>query len=382
MEILIPSIVDIENSAPNRLHHIIKYLSQRHNVTVLCPNDQWKKKFSKKSDFPELLNQTTIKFHSKLNINPVAQEVFCGFFGNFPPKKYDVIFNYNTLVSGYVISKRLGLPMVYDIADDLPSMIETSPLLPKALRKTGAFTGNFFMQRTVKRSAYVTCTCNSLGQKYGINQNKFCEVINGVDTEHFKPKLTGLREQLGLSGSFVLGYVGVLREWVDFKPIFQALRSFPNVKFLIIGDEDGCSKHKLEAEEAGVIGKVIFLGHVPYKDVPRYICAMDACTIPFKKNAVAQNAIPLKLFEYMACAKPVISYPLDGTKSIKGGHILFAEGCEQIKKLISELISGETVAIEMGVDNRKYVKDNLSWDTVLANLEDTLLKAARAGNAK
>ena len=52
---------------------------------------------------------------------------------------------------------------------------------------------------------------------------------------------------------------------------------------------------------------VIFTGNIQYLDVPDYISSMDICLLPFDTGMVSQNALPLKLFEYMACPVPVIS---------------------------------------------------------------------------
>jgi len=146
MKILIVSIIDIKKTAPNRLHHFIKFLSQKHKLTVLCLNDHWKSQQvdtkSHYKDFQEIISQIDVWYFTERKISPIFQELFASFLiTELKDQKFDIIFNYNTLVSGYHVAKKLGIPMVYDLADDLPSMIADSPQIPPILRRPGKWFG-------------------------------------------------------------------------------------------------------------------------------------------------------------------------------------------------------------------------------------------------
>jgi glycosyltransferase involved in cell wall biosynthesis len=52
---------------------------------------------------------------------------------------------------------------------------------------------------------------------------------------------------------------------------------------------------------------VIHTGRVPYEDVPRYVKAFDVCVNPYVLDGVAEHCSPLKLYEYIATGKPVVS---------------------------------------------------------------------------
>lgn len=62
--------------------------------------------------------------------------------------------------------------------------------------------------------------------------------------------------------------------------------------------------------------------------------AMDFCLIPFKRSSISENALLLKLFEYMACEKPIISTELPGIKAVVGNKVMYAANEDEYKEKI------------------------------------------------
>jgi glycosyltransferase involved in cell wall biosynthesis len=202
-------------------------------------------------------------------------------------------------------------------------------------------------------------------------------VPNGVDTGLFKKYPSKeLRKELGLSGNFVLGYVGVLREWVDFEPVFKALKSLnkKKVKVLIVGEEGRFTEKKELAKKCGIEDRVVFSGTIPYSEVPKYISCMDTCLIPFRVNKISENAVPLKLFEYMACERPVISTRLRGVEDTIGDRILYANSTDEYIELVSELMNDKSLPKGLGKKGRGFVVENYDWRTNVRDLERVLIK--------
>jgi len=368
MKILIPAIVDLKNCAPNRLHHFINYLSKKHEITAICINDCWKAKNvnteNSYKDFEEGLSRINIEYITKLNISPFYQEFLCSrLIGSKFKDYYDVIFNYNTLLTGNLIAQKSHIPMVYDLADDLPEMVASSPQIPRFLRNTGKRFASRLLAENLLNAKKVTGISKTLQASYAIPSGKFELISNGVNTEQFGPLKTDLKKELNLEDFFILGYVGVLREWVDFKPAYEALKSFKDVRLLIVGEE-GLMKENIElAESYGVAEKVLFTGTVPYASVPDYISAMDCCLIPFNQSKVSQNSVPLKLFEYMACEKPVLSTRLPGVKEVAGSRVLYADTAEEYKEQITNVLSSDSGSVRLK-SNRKFVVENYDWRSI------------------
>jgi glycosyltransferase involved in cell wall biosynthesis len=376
MKILLPCIIDLKKSAPNRPHHFIRYLSKKHEITVICLNDWWKGGQVNADTYFESLrgyyDSIDIRYITERKMSPILQELFSPQLMDIRNlDDFDVIFNYNTLRSGYFLSKKLKIPMIYDIADDLPSMIAHSPQIPSIFRGGGKWFGEKMVQRTIRQSVAVSATTSAFQDIYSIPREKFNIIPNGVDTSLFRKVESSIRRELGLEYDFVLGYVGVLREWVDLTPVYQVLKKLDTTKLLVVGQEGLYNENQELAKKFGVRDKVIFTGKIPYVHVPEYIAAMDVCTIPFKNNDISHNAVPLKLFEYMACEKPVISTNLAGVKNSVGNRILY---CEKYEDFYSEILKLKKDGSPMNSlqNNRKYVEEHYKWESIGMSVERIL----------
>ena len=379
MNILITSIVDLNKAAPNRLHHFINFLSKKHNISTICIKDWWKAKQVDTTkyyqDFKKMLDNIEIHYVTEKRMNPYEQEFLSPMLMKLPKDNFDVIFNYGTLISGYYITKKLKLPMVYDMADDLGAMIKDSPQIPRLLRPFGGVLGDLMVRKNIEKAEKVTVITDMLKRTYNIPADRVEIIPNGVDTNLFR-NYGNAKEELGLDG-FIIGYVGVLREWVDLEPVFGALKDLDaKIKMVVIGKEGGFNENVRLAKKCGVSDRVTFTGMVPYSQVPKYISAMDVCLIPFKANAISANALPLKLFEYMACEKPVISSKISGIKHVAEDKVMYAANKEEYKEKIAELYTDEELRRSIGKTGRKFVEKNYDWEKIVGRMEKTLIETA------
>ena len=390
MRILITSIVDLKRSAHNRLHEFIRYLLRDHEVTILSIKDWWKAAQVDADQYnrgiKDIWTQVNIQYFTSLKISPILQEMLSLFtlgrrlrqLGDF-----DVHFNYNTLVSGLylsVILKRRGVKTVYDLADDLPAMIRTSPQISPVLRPFGGMFASLMLRCNLRIAEKVTLTTEALNlpARY---QDKYIVLPNGVDTSLFsKRDSRDLRKELGLEDSFVLGYVGVLREWVDLRPTLRALAALRDqghkVRLLVLGEEGGLDACKLLTQEFGVADQVLFIGTVPYEQVPRYVSLMDVGLIPFGYNPVASGALPLKLLEYMSCEIPVICTPLPGISTAVGDAVLYAGNADDIIQHIVHIKERPVEVQRMQAEGCKLVKQNFEWRNIAHHLVNILDEAS------
>ena len=393
MKILITSIVDLRKSAHNRLHQFLKYLSKNHEITVLSINDWWKAKWDDKTaeystDFEEIFRKIEILYLTERRISPILQEIYSIKTVNDILKKngynrFDIHFNYGTLISGYAVAKKMksvGVNTVYDIADDLPEMIRTSPQIHNLLRHIGGFIGDFAMKKNTHISKKVTYTTDSLIYSCGIPPNKSELIPNGVDTELFRKYPSDeIKKELGITNGFVVGHIGVLREWIDLEPLFIAVKQLSenlDISLLIVGGGIGYEGNIELAKKYDLLKNVIFTGTVPYTQVPKHISCMDVCVIPFKLDKVSQNSLPLKLFEYMACEKPVVSNRVEGIMAAVQNRVLYASNSEEYKNKIIELYNDEELRRKMGLEGRKFVDENYNWSKITSKLEKVLLEAS------
>jgi len=142
------------------------------------------------------------------------------------------------------------------------------------------------------------------------------EVIqDGVETELFRPMdVHDLRESYDLHGVLTVGFVGSITwspklqmcygsELVD---TLCLLRGLP-IKGIVIGDGSGLEKLKARARECGIEDRIIFLGRIPYAQLPRYLNQIDACLSTQTNDAAGEVRTTGKLPLYLATGRHVLA---------------------------------------------------------------------------
>ena len=376
------SIVDLVKSQHNRPHQFVRYLSKKHRITVVSINDWWKgrqhnfKEYSR--EWEDILKKIEIIYITHKKTSPILQETLYSYPAVrrlLKDNSFDVHLNYNSITLGYFATKALlkrGVPTIFDLADDLIGMIRESVQIPGPLRPLGAKIGEFVVGKNIKLSRKITVTNQYLMERYNIPRSKTVLLPNGVDVELFK-NYKSAKSQFELEDYFVIGYVGVLREWVDLEPIYRALKELPDdVIFLVVGKEGRYRENISLARRYGIADKVKFVGNVPYSRVPLYVSAMDVGVIPFKLGPITEHALPLKLFEYMACEIPVISTPLPAVKTAVGDRILYANNSREWRDKVLSLYNDESLRKTLGKKGRTFVVKNYDWKQIVQKLDQTL----------
>jgi glycosyltransferase involved in cell wall biosynthesis len=243
---------------------------------------------------------------------------------------------------------------------------------------------NFWLKETIKGSAKLTVVTENIKQSlhhnYKIPHPKIDVIPNGANTELFRPlNMLNSREQLDIDrNDTVICFEGCFYAWqgleylVGTMPII--LKKVPNTTFLIVGDEvstgNGDSKRKLigMVKELDLEKKVIFTGVVPYEEVPIYLNASDVCVAPFiKKRNIKVGLSPLKIYEYAACGKPIVTSRIPNLEFIEqnnAGILVEPENTKELAKAIIKLLKDKKLRDEMGRNGRDYVAKNHSWESV------------------
>jgi len=104
---------------------------------------------------------------------------------------------------------------------------------------------------------------------------------------------------------------------------------------------------------------VYFLGQKNHLDIPSYISSFDVCLIPYQKNKFMENVSSLKLYEYLALGKPVVS--TDFSEEVRGiDDIFVAKDREDFIKFIKKALEFRNEADP--IKRRKDIASKNSWD--------------------
>jgi len=146
-------------------------------------------------------------------------------------------------------------------------------------------------------------------------------VPNGVDFQRFEQVRQGNfspPEDVAKLRRPIIGYVGHISVRLDLPLLAAIARRRPNWSLALVGSvwEKGCEE---DLATLRALPNVHFLGKKRSEEVPRYIFAFDACLIPYRQGEEARHISPIKLYEYLAAGKPVVSVEipaLDGFRRV------------------------------------------------------------------
>ncbi len=162
-----------------------------------------------------------------------------------------------------------------------------------------------------RRADLVVTTSQALQEaKAPLNPNTIL-VTHGVDYEHFS---RAVREDLPVPEDMkaiphpILGFFGLIRDWVDLDLLGEVARLRPDWHIVLIGDST------VDLGPYRGIANMHFLGRRPYEDLPAYCKGFDVGLIPFKVNELTRAVNPIKLREYLAAGLPVVSTPMPEVK--------------------------------------------------------------------
>jgi hypothetical protein len=142
-----------------------------------------------------------------------------------------------------------------------------------------------------------------LDAKRALNPHTFFSP-HGVDAELFAQAqsadtaLPQIAEKLPRP---VIGYIGSIHEWIDLPLIEWLAAQRPQWSFLLVGHAH------VAVDGLRALPNVHLAGSQPYASLPAWSKAFDAAIIPYRLNRQVANANPLKLREYLAAGKAVVS---------------------------------------------------------------------------
>jgi len=133
-------------------------------------------------------------------------------------------------------------------------------------------------------------------------------VRNGVDVAAFDAALSDPSPppaDIAALPAPVIGIAGVVNEKIDLALLRDVAKARPQWSLAFIGPVSlRFDQHHLEWLD---LPNVHFLGHKPVEMLPRYIAACRVCLMPYKINEWTRHIDPLKMYEYLAAGKPVVS---------------------------------------------------------------------------
>jgi glycosyltransferase involved in cell wall biosynthesis len=240
------------------------------------------------------------------------------------------------------------------------------------------------METKVLREAdSVICISETLRQEAisrGVSEAKISVVPNAVDIVTQQEESELLHEMKEkLQGKLVVGYIGSLRdlEGVDLtaKAVSILKEQGVDVDFFVLSSESGQAELLDYCKSLGIAEQSHIVGPVPHDQVAPFYDLIDVFVVSRPDTRVTRLVTPLKPFEAMRSGRAVVMSDLPALAEIiedgKTGRLYPAENANALAKVISELIADSENRKQLGIEAKKWVEENRTWNVTIEQIPQT-----------
>jgi len=176
------------------------------------------------------------------------------------------------------------------------------------------------------------------------------------------PELMGLPHPL-------IGYVGQIADKMDYQLIGELATARPDWSFVFVGAV--WETRRREVDSLSALPNVHFLGFRPFQDLPAFLRGFDVCILPHRRSRLTLSMDPIKLYDYLAAGKPIVSTSVAGVDRF-ADVIRVADGVPAFVSALEQALSedgvlcGRRLAYARG--NSWPVRAAEVWELVRSNL--------------
>ena len=261
--------------------------------------------------------------------------------------------------------------LVFDLVDDLGAYAGEGH--PRAAYDEASVEG------LVRRSDLLVVTAKTLEERYGALARRLEQIPNGFDASLFSsngpapptpPALAGVRRP-------ILGFIGTFFVFIDYELLARVARAHPDKSLVLVGRVEATSPEAVAGlAKLRQLPNVVYAGWEPRSAMPAYLRAFDVCLNPFRTGRVADSVNPLKVYEYLAMGRPVVSTPMTALEREAAGRFVhFARDAEEFSQQIEHCLSPEVQAHARAGQNAVAP---YSWDRLFERLDAVVGEALAA----
>ena len=395
MNILVLQETDWLTRGPHTQHHIFEKLSERPSISITVLDydidklQKFRSSYVKKQIFYNIhrvSDDSNIKVirtsHLQIPFLRRITSLITNFFEIlriFRKNKPDIIVSFSITNGfiGLILAKLFKIPFLFFYIDILHEIV-TIQYVKKIARIITRF--------TLKRSDKILVHTN-IQYKYLMNEGITPEDIeispDGISLENTivdKKRYTRLKSKYYIQDDdFIIFFMGYLYEFAGLKEIIdyyntKVKTNSLNLKFLILGD-GGIYNFLQNYIKEIKADWVILAGRVPYNEIKEYIELADLCLLSFAINDITKEILPIKILEYMAMKKPILTNSLPGVvhELKRDSDLIFAKNQEELIKMIGDLIPQKEKLKKIGQKGYEFVKKKYTWTRIITDFKKNII---------
>lgn len=366
----------------SRWNEFSKYISNDHKIIVLAGNIHYttsKKILPKTFLNKEIINPniTLYRCWTYAGYNSNFYGRFLGylsytlssFFTGFFLKKYSVIVITSPPLfvglSALLLSWIKRVPLIFEVRDLWPESAISTGITKNQLFIYIMYKIEYILYKSSKKIVVLTPAFkNNISKRYPKFKNKIEIITNGADLELMQStrKDNWVREKYNWSDKVVFSYFGAHGIANDLFQVIEVAKFFrdrSDIHFALIGD--GMQKQWLKQKVSEYdLNNVQFIDSVSKNKVADFINASDICMAILKKTETFKTVYPNKLFDYMACKKPIL-ITIDGVsrnliKSSNCGFFVEPGNIKKFKETIDKIMNYDRTLFEtLGQNGYNFV---------------------------
>lgn len=261
--------------------------------------------------------------------------------------------------------------VIYDITDDWTTLTQSARL--------AELTRVQDRELCRRADAVIVCSERLRLMKSELTQNLHL-IPNGVNAEHYSRVACASRPCKNMGGTPMLrelkhpvvGYVGTIHpDRIDVALIESIAHEMPEATFVLVGP------NHLRADEMASLNmrkNVIFTGPVSYEDVPGYLHSFDVCMTPHRVTPFTESLNPIKLWEYLAVGKPIVSTNVAGFRDYPNWVYLASTAPEFVAAIRRGMTEDPAIPLARQVEARLQ-----SWTARVDRIEQVLADCEKGG---
>ncbi|MFX1255214.1 MAG: glycosyltransferase [Promethearchaeota archaeon] len=380
LRILYIQETDWLDKGPQQQHHLFERLSnQGHTVVVIDYEILWRDRTNLGFLSKKIVMKSPSKACDESNIFLIRPKAIRSPLLNY----FSIIFTYGieiykiinqftpdvvigggllTVTLGQLLATRKKIPFIYLTVDKLYTLLPLKIFQPLGLALES------YLAKRADYNVLINEQLREFKIRIDADPEKTTVIRAGVELELFNPNplvRKRMRQKLGYSDSDrVLFFMGWLYRFSGLKEIVEELakKRDKNVKLCIVGTGDLLETLLNLRKTLKLNNHVQIINWVNYRKLPAYLSVADICLLPAYQNKTMDEIVPIKLYEYLAMEKPVITTKLKGIMREFGknnGVIYCSNPREVFEKAIS--LTDERIK-ELGNKGRQFVEENCNWE--------------------
>ncbi|GAB4538766.1 MAG: glycosyltransferase family 4 protein [Anaerolineales bacterium] len=335
-----------------------------------------------------------LRLFAPAEMNPVAQETLCAHYGlrDIPPIEWIPSLKFfrrlDFALRAQRAAERFGAELIYTWLPQSAVWAQARKF-PVVLEMHADVAGNmgaWWLRQVVQMNGRQLITTTNLALKKVLERSirlpfpHHLVAPNGVELERYQdlPAPPEARQRLNLKENLTVGFTGHIYPGRGAELLFELAKNLPAVNFLWVGGTPELVEFWRGKLSAAQMNNVTMTGFISHEKIPLYQAASDILLMPYSKSIsassgqdIAEVINPMKMFEYMAAGRAIVSADLDSIREILNeGNAVFCEPSSGVRDeelgtrnwaiAIESLLGDEPRRLALGRQARKDA-ERFTW---------------------